>query len=86
MEGPSDVFGIKALLEVASGNGVRLRVVGRTKSLADAVRVGNEVEALYTNGPSAGAGVTKSAREVLAVASTLVPRDLVSCRTSVEVV
>ena len=33
----------------------------RTKTLADAVRVGNEVEALYTNGPAAGAGVTKSA-------------------------
>ena len=30
---------------------VRLRVIGRTDSLAEAVRIGNEVETLYTNGP-----------------------------------
>jgi hypothetical protein len=55
---------------------VRVRVAGRTDSLGEAVRIGNEVETLYTNGPAAGGGVTKSAREVLAVASVLLPRDL----------
>ena len=36
-------------------------------------RIGNEVETLYTNGPAAGGGVWKSARQVIAVASALVP-------------
>ncbi len=51
-------------------------MAARTSTLRDAVRIGNEVEALYTNGPAAGGGVTKSAREVIAMFSTLVPRDL----------
>jgi hypothetical protein len=55
---------------------VRARVVARTSTHRDAVRIGNEVEALYTNGPAAGGGVTKSAREVIAMFSALVPRDL----------
>jgi hypothetical protein len=53
---------------------VRLRVVGRTESMAEAVRLANEVETLYTNGPAGGGGASKSAREVLAVVSTLIPR------------
>jgi hypothetical protein len=55
---------------------VRVRVAGRTESLREAVRIGNEVETLYTNGPAAGGGVTKSARDVVAVASVLLLRDL----------
>ena len=53
---------------------VRLRVAGRTESMSEAVRIGNEVEALYTNGPAGGGGATKSARQVVAVVSTLVPQ------------
>lgn len=56
---------------------VRVRLAGRTDSLAEAVRIGNEVETLYTCGPAGGGGVTKSAREVIAVASALLPRDRV---------
>ena len=52
---------------------VRVRVAGRTATLADAVRIGDEVETLYTNGPAGGGGAVKSAREVLAIASALVP-------------
>jgi hypothetical protein len=55
---------------------VRVRVAGRTESLREAVRIGNEVETLYTNGPAAGGGAWKSARDVVAVASVLLPRDL----------
>ena len=55
---------------------VRVRVSGRTESLREAVRIGNEVETLYTNGPAAGGGAWKSARDVVAVASVLLPRDL----------
>jgi hypothetical protein len=55
---------------------VRMRVVGRTDGLAEAVRIGNEVETLYTNGPAGGGGATKSAKEVVAVVSALLPADL----------
>jgi hypothetical protein len=55
---------------------VRLRVAGRTENLREAVRIGNEVETLYTNGPAAGGGVFKSARDVVAVASVLLRREL----------
>lgn len=54
---------------------VRVRVAARTASMADAVRIGNEVETLYTNGPAGGGGVVKSAREVVAVLSVLLPRE-----------
>ena len=48
---------------------VRVRVTGRTENLREAVRIGNEVETLYTNGPAAGGGALKSARDLVAVAS-----------------
>jgi len=57
---------------------VRLRVTGRTENLREAVRIGNEVETLYTNGPAGGGGAWKSARDVVAVASVLLPRELAS--------
>ena len=59
---------------------VRLRVAARCEDRADAVRVGNEVETLYTNGPSGGGGASKSVRQVVAVASLLLPRDKVNPR------
>lgn len=59
---------------------VRVRVTGRTENLREAVRIGNEVETLYTNGPAGGGGATKSAREVVAVASVLLPRELAAPR------
>jgi hypothetical protein len=55
---------------------VRVRVAGRTENLREAVRIGNEVETLYTNGPAAGGGAWKSARDVVAVASVLLLRGL----------
>jgi hypothetical protein len=59
---------------------VRLRVAARCEERSDAVRVGNEVETLYTNGPSGGGGASKSVRQVVAVASLLLPRDAVNPR------
>jgi len=55
---------------------VRIRVAGRTESLREATRIGNEVETLYTNGPAGGGGAWKSARDVVAIASVLLPREL----------
>ena len=72
-----DLIGVNALHGDASGTAepyeVRVRVTGRTETLTEAVKIGNEVETLYTNGPAGGGGAWKSAREVIAVASCLVP-------------
>ncbi|MBD8149434.1 DUF1446 domain-containing protein [Pseudomonas fluorescens] len=59
---------------------VRLRVAARCEDRGDAVRVGNEVETLYTNGPAGGGGASKSVRQVVAVASLLLSRDQVKPR------
>ncbi len=59
---------------------VRLRVAARCDARSDAVRVGNEVETLYTNGPAGGGGASKSLRQVVAVASLLLPRSAVNPR------
>lgn len=56
---------------------VRIRVAGRTQNLKEAVRIANEVESLYTCGPAGGGGAAKSARDIVAVVSTLLPRDKV---------
>lgn len=60
---------------------VRLRAAGRARTRDGAERVGEEVEALFTNGPAAGGGVRRSTREVIGVVSTLIPRDRVVCKT-----
>lgn len=65
---------------------VRIRVVGRTRSMADAIRIGNEVESLWLSGPAGGGGATKSAREVVAAVSILLPRTAVRTSISYEVV
>jgi hypothetical protein len=48
-----------------------------------AEQVGQEVEALYLNGPAGGGGVTMSVREVVAVASALIPREAVVCECQI---
>jgi len=65
---------------------VRVRVAGHTDSQDEAARIGAEVETLYTNGPAGGGGVTRTTREVIAVASVLVPREGVQPSISFEVV
>ena len=85
-----DLIGINSLHGATLGERnaepyeVRVRVAGRADSIEQAVRIGNEVETLYTNGPAGGGGVTKTAREVIAVQSVLLPRELV--RPSFEMV
>jgi hypothetical protein len=79
-----DVIGVDAIHGTASAQAgepyeVRVRVAARTSSLAAAKRICAEVEALYTNGPAGGAGAATSTREVLAMQSTLIPRERVQC-------
>jgi hypothetical protein len=84
-----DLIGIDSLHGTGLSRGhpdpyeVRLRVVARADSQDEADRIGNEVETLYTNGPAGGGGATRLTREVLAVQSVLLPRELVS--PSIEV-
>ncbi len=74
--GMDSIFGPK-LSQDSQPREVRIRVAGRTESMKEAVRIGNEVETLYTNGPACGGGAWKSARQVVAIGSTLIARNLV---------
>ncbi|WP_333993472.1 acyclic terpene utilization AtuA family protein [Burkholderia orbicola] len=75
-----DLIGVDALYGDATPavrgepSEVRVRVAGRAANAAEAARIGNEVETLYTNGPAGGGGAFKSTREVIAVQSVLLPR------------
>lgn len=82
--GVDAMHGASAVRRVDDPAEVRIRVAGRTATAAEAARIGNEVETLYTNGPAAGGGSTRSVREVLAVASTFMPRDRVTCHVAIE--
>ncbi|GAB3762643.1 acyclic terpene utilization AtuA family protein [Spirosoma pomorum] len=53
---------------------IRLRVAGRATSAQLAALVGEEVEALYTNGPAGGGGARKYVHEVVGIVSTLIDR------------
>ncbi len=54
---------------------VRLRVAARVKTLSEAQMVGDEVEALYTNGPSGGGGAVKSIKDIISIASVFIPSE-----------
>lgn len=54
---------------------VRLRVAARTKTRDLAKKIVDEVETLYTNGPSGGGGVSKTIEEVVSICSIFVPRE-----------
>lgn len=56
---------------------IRLRVVGKSNSQEKANLVGEEVEALYTNGPAGGGGARKSLKEIIGVVSVLLDREQV---------
>jgi hypothetical protein len=85
-----DLIGVDAIHGAVLAEGraepaeVRVRVTARTDSLAEAVKIGNEVETLYTNGPAGGGGAWKAARPVVAMLSALLPREAVT--PSIELV
>ena len=82
--GVDSILGRKLSADAPEPREVRVRVVGRTDSLGEAVRIGNEVESLYLNGPASGGGVTKSARDIVGIRSVLLPEHLV--KTAIQVV
>jgi hypothetical protein len=66
---------------------VRLRIAARTSERKAAEAVGFETRALHVNGPAGGGGGSDPVvREVLAVQSVLVPRELVDPQVGVELV
>ncbi|MFD2936182.1 acyclic terpene utilization AtuA family protein [Spirosoma flavum] len=54
---------------------IRLRVAGKATTAQQAALVGEEVEALYTNGPAGGGGARKYIHEVVGIVSTLMDRN-----------
>ena len=56
---------------------VRLRVAARARTEAEAMRIGDEVESLYTNGPAGGGGTRKFVTQQIGIVSTLVARSRV---------
>jgi hypothetical protein len=75
-----ELIGVNAIFDhgriLQEPDEVRVRIAARANSLEEAAVVGNEVETLYTCGPAGGGGATKSARQVVAVLSMLLPREL----------
>lgn len=53
---------------------MRLRVAARAPTCEEAAIVGDEVEALYTNGPAGGGGTRKYVNEQIGIVSTLIDR------------
>ncbi len=60
---------------------IRLRVAAKCKNMEAANLIGEEVEALYTNGPAGGGGVRKYSKEVIGIHSVYLPKDLVKPQT-----
>ena len=69
---------------IGSDDDMRLRYAARCADAATAQMIGEEVESLYLCGPAAGGGVTKSVREIVAIASTLIPSDEVSISAEIQ--
>ncbi|MAY47564.1 MAG: ABC transporter substrate-binding protein [Rhodobacteraceae bacterium] len=80
-----ELIGVDAILGPTARPGcspreVRVRFAARCASRDDAARIGEEVESLYLNGPSGGGGATRSVRQILGVASALIPETRVTPR------
>ncbi len=78
-----DLIGCTSLHGAASGPSepyeVRLRIAARCRDRAAAAAVGFEVRAMHVNGPTGGGGGSvASVRDVMAVQSLLIPRELIS--------
>jgi hypothetical protein len=53
---------------------IRLRIAAKAANAETAAIIGEEVEALYTNGPAGGGGVRKNINEVIGIVSVLIDR------------
>ncbi|MEP6845707.1 MAG: acyclic terpene utilization AtuA family protein [Panacibacter sp.] len=83
-----DLIGIQSMHKTTFGHEtapyeVRLRVAAKAGSAADAALVGEEVEALYTNGPAGGGGARKYVNEVIGIVSTLIDRNTITPQVNI---
>ncbi len=62
---------------------IRLRAASLAPSAQQAARIGEEVEALYTNGPAGGGAARKYVTEVIGIVSALLSRSEVSSKVTV---
>ncbi|GLU45287.1 acyclic terpene utilization AtuA family protein [Allomuricauda sp. NBRC 101325] len=76
-----DLIGVNSLFksnkELASPSEVRVRVAAKTATKDEAIKLINEMETLYTNGPAAGGGISKTVTEIIAIQSILLDKDKV---------
>ncbi|RVU24011.1 DUF1446 domain-containing protein [Sandaracinomonas limnophila] len=76
-----ELIGVDSLFQGSLQNSkpteVRLRVVGKATTAELANLIGEEVDALYTNGPAGGGGVRKNTIEQIGIVSVLFPRELI---------
>jgi hypothetical protein len=75
-----DFIGVQSMHKTTFGHEtkpyeVRLRVAVKASTQEEAALVGEEVEALYTNGPAGGGGARKYVNEVIGIVSTLIDRN-----------
>lgn len=75
-----DYIGLSALHGTTLSKGanpyeIRLRIAGKTRNYSLAQLIGEEVEALYTNGPAGGGGARKNVTELVGVVSILMGRN-----------
>ncbi len=78
-----DFIGVQSMHKTTFGNTnspyeVRLRVAAKADTKEDAALIGEEIEALYTNGPAGGGGARKYINEVIGIVSILMERDSIS--------
>ena len=84
-----DIVGMSALHTRPMSGGdyrpyeVRLRVAGRSADREKAALIGEEVEALFTNGPAGGGGARKDTREQIGIVSCLLAREKVKPKVTV---
>lgn len=83
-----DYIGMSSLHGMGGGRTepyeVRLRIAARSPDRKAALAVGFEVRTLHVNGPAGGGGGSNAIREVLAVKSILIPREMVRTAVTVE--
>lgn len=83
----TDLIGVSSLHHRQYGKytpyEVRVRVAALCKDIAEAKRIGHEVEALYTNGPAGGGGARKRTEEVIGIVSSSISRSAITIKTDI---
>jgi len=86
-----ELIGVNSIVPIRKSDSpdpreVRLRVAARTRDLQSAKFIIETVEALYTNGPAGGGGITGAITPVMAIYSTFIPREWVAPKVHYEVI